>query len=94
MSSAVGGQTLDGGDLGTSGLHGEDEARADGGTVEQHGACATHAVLTTEVRALQPALVAEVVGERQAWLDARAVRTSPFTMSSISVISVTGQLLT
>ena len=66
---AVGGEALDGRDLGAVGLHGEHEARPHGVAVEQDGAGAAHAVLAPEVRAGEPAVLAQEVGQRLAGLD-------------------------
>ena len=55
------------------GLHGEQEARADGHAVEAHRARAADAVLAADVRAGKPEAVAEEVREQQARLDVLAV---------------------
>ena len=49
-------QPLHGRDLGAIDLHGEDQARPDRGTVEQHGAGTAHPVLAAEVGAGQAAV--------------------------------------
>ena len=70
---AVLGQALDGGDLRAFGLHREHETRAHGTPVDDHGACAAHAVFASEVRAGEATVVAEKVGERLAGLDGSAL---------------------
>ena len=66
-------EPLDGLDLGAVGLHGEQQAGADGDAVEPDGAGAADAVLAADVRAGQPERVAQEVGEQQARLDLFAV---------------------
>ena len=77
---AVDGEALDGRDLGAVGLHGEHETRPHGVAVEQDGARSAHAVLAPEVRAGEPAVLPQGVGEHLAWLDREGTR-SPLTVS-------------
>ena len=69
---AVAGEALDGLELGSVDLDGEEQARADRDAVEAHGAGAADAVLAPDVRARQAERVPEEVGEQQPRLhDAR-----------------------
>src|SRR5581483_11632166 len=61
-------------DLAALRLHSEGQARADAPTVEEDGAGAADAVLAADVRAGQPELVAEEVGEQRAGLAVAAPR--------------------
>ncbi len=52
------------------GLHCKDDARAHWRPVEVHGACSTHALLTTHMCAREPEVVSQEVGEQAAnWHD-------------------------
>jgi hypothetical protein len=64
----VAGQALDGAHLVAVGLDPEHEAGAHGLVVEEHRARPAHAVLAPEVRAGEPQVVAQHVGERGAGL--------------------------
>jgi tetratricopeptide (TPR) repeat protein len=59
-------QTFDRGDLAAVRLHGEEEARPDRLSIEQHGAGAAYPVLATDVSAGEAELVAEEVAQQQA----------------------------
>src|SRR5207237_6015601 len=56
-------ESLDGAHLGALGLHREHQAGAHRLAVDQHGAGAAHAVLAAQVRAGEPAVLAQRVGE-------------------------------
>src|SRR5207248_5342259 len=56
-------EAFDGADLRALRLHGEHEAGTDRLAVHQHGAGAAHAVLAAEMRAGQPAVFAQRIGE-------------------------------
>ena len=60
--------TLDGPQLASIRLHGEDETRPHGGAVHLDGTGAANAVLAPEVQARQPEVLAEEVTEQQARL--------------------------
>jgi len=62
-------ETLDGHHLGAFGLHREQQARAHGCAVDQHGAGAAHAVLAADMGAGEPQMMAQAIGQRQSRLD-------------------------
>ena len=69
---AVGpGDALDRRDVGAVGLHREHQARAHRRAVDEHRARTAHAVLATEVRPGEAALLAQEVRERRARFDGR-----------------------
>src|SRR5881296_1957404 len=69
VARAGGREALDGGDRVTVRLHREHQARPHRLAVEQHGAGAAHPVLAPDVRAGEPELVTQEVGEEQPRLD-------------------------
>ena len=73
VSSPVAGEPLDRHDLAAVGLHGEQQARADGDAVEPDRARAADAVLAADVRPGQAERVPQEVGEEQPRLDLLAI---------------------
>ena len=69
---SAGDEALDGAERAAVGLHGEQEAGADGLAVELDGARAADALLAADVRPVQAGVVADEVGEEQ-----RAARPRP-----------------
>ena len=69
MQGVAIGEPFDGANFLALGLHAEHQAGADRLAVDQHGAGAADAVLTAEMGAGQPAIVAQHVGQRPARLD-------------------------
>ena len=69
-------QTLDGRHLPAIRLHGEEQAGADGFTVEEYGAGAADAVLAADVRARQAQVVAQEIAQQQARLDFALIRAA------------------
>src|SRR6266536_618461 len=69
MKTAVGGKTLDGGDVCPIGLHGEHGARLNGLSIDQDSACTTDRSFTAHVRAGQPQQIAQVMHQQQTRLD-------------------------
>ena len=63
------GKPFDGADALALGLHGEHQAGSDRLVVENHGACAADAVLAADMRAGEPALVADDIDQRLSRLD-------------------------
>jgi len=51
------------------GLHGEHQARAHCGAIDQHGTCAAYTVLAAHMRSCKPQSMAQAVGKRQPRLD-------------------------
>ena len=62
-------EALDRRDLVAISLDGEHQARAHRLAVDEHGACAAHAVLASEVGAVEFGVLAQEVGEETARLD-------------------------
>ncbi len=67
-------EALDGAEGAAVGLHGEEEAGADGRTVELHRARSADSLLAADVGAVQGGSMADEVGKKQARLDVRLVR--------------------
>src|SRR5438105_12186066 len=62
-------EPFDGDHLGALRLYGKHEARAYGSPVDDDGAGAAHAMLAADMRASQPQMMAQAIGERQPRLD-------------------------
>jgi hypothetical protein len=62
-------QVFDGANLVAIQLHGQHQARADRLAIEQHGAGTAHPVLTTDVGAGQPEVVAQEIAQQVPRLD-------------------------
>ena len=69
MHRAIGRQTLDGHNLRTLRLHGEDGAGLDRVAVDEHGARATLPGIATDVRAGQREVIADEIDEQRARID-------------------------
>jgi hypothetical protein len=68
------GQSLDGQDLSSVCLNGEEKTRADGFAIKENRAAATDSLLATQMRSGKPKMVAQEVSYRQAWLDNAGTR--------------------
>jgi hypothetical protein len=63
------GQSLDGQDLSSVCLNGEEETRADGFAIKENRAAATNSLLATQMDTGKPKMVAQEISQRQARLD-------------------------
>ena len=82
-SSSRSAQRLDGAHRPPVGLHREHQARAHGLAVDLHRARSADAVLAADVRAGQPEVVAQEVGQQRARLDVRRRAVAPLTSTLI-----------
>src|SRR5262245_36882196 len=62
-------QPFDGDDLAALGLDGQHQTAADSLAIEKHCAGTTDPMLAADMRSGQPQMMAQAIGERQAWLD-------------------------
>src|SRR4051794_34265918 len=67
-------ETFYGGDVAAVGLDGEEQARSNRFVLQQHGATPAGTMLAPQMRAREPAVVAQEVAQRLARLDVRRAR--------------------